>query len=278
MGTNTADYGLAIPADGDDVGGPQFGNVSNLLNDFAISMAAILGGGFLSGADLIGTPVPAQRQVTMSTGGVFVTGPAGNPVLVVKKANYTVGPADGLVGGGAGGVGTLHYIWIQPNGVWVANTTGAAPVSGSKLAATIMVDPAAIVAGTINNRPAGRVNLSEQAILARLVTSATVEAANARTVSVQLTDILGNNVPEIRAVEFWVSDTDKGAEAAAAPSGGIAFNAGTILATTTANKRYRALTNAAGLLQFTVTEAAVKTFWVVTDLGSRLFSFSLAFA
>src|SRR4051812_15347404 len=101
---NTADYGYPLPADGDDLGGPQISLLSQGLNDFAVTIAAVLGGGFLSGADMVGTPVAGQRQVTMSTGAVFVTGPAGNPVLVRKATTYTVGPADGLNGGGAAGV------------------------------------------------------------------------------------------------------------------------------------------------------------------------------
>ena len=112
--------------------------------------------------------------------------------------------------------------------------------------------------------------------------SAGVEAANARTVTIQLVGPKRQNLNKIAIIEVYLSDAATGVGlAAAAPSGGVAAaGTGSILNPTVAGKLLECQTDATGKLTLTVTEVAVKTFYVVVVLPDTTIAtpFALAFA
>lgn len=116
--------------------------------------------------------------------------------------------------------------------------------------------------------------------------SATAEAANARTVTVQA------RAPALRTGEVqaitravplrvWLSDAATGiGVAASAPSGGVAIGTkGAVLAAVVAGKVLDCVTDATGALELVVTEATGKTFHVCVGLPDGSFqTFPLVFA
>jgi hypothetical protein len=120
----------------------------------------------------------------------------------------------------------------------------------------------------------------EEASLFDADISATAEAANARTVVIQLHDRVGRALQEQGAAEVWLSDVARGADCAAAPTGGFAVTASAVLlVATVANKHGVFLSHTDGKISFIVTEAAAKTFFVnVRRPGDfRIQTFNLTF-
>jgi hypothetical protein len=110
--------------------------------------------------------------------------------------------------------------------------------------------------------------------------TATAEAGNARTVVIQLHDRFGRVLQEVGEVEVWLSDTAKGAQTAAAPSGGYAATASAVLLhALVANKHALWLSHTDGKVSFIVTEVGAKTFYVNARKPGdhRIASFALAF-
>lgn len=109
-----------------------------------------------------------------------------------------------------------------------------------------------------------------------------VEAANARSVSLQLTDDRGTAIAVKTMVRVFLSQAAGGAAlVTTVPDGGIAIGAaGQILQVNVAGKDLTCITNAAGLLTLTVTESTAKSFFpnAVLATGELINGATLTFA
>jgi len=107
--------------------------------------------------------------------------------------------------------------------------------------------------------------------------TAAAEAANARTVTIQLKEYAANLTSEARLIRVWIGDASLGAECAAAPDGGVTFGVGTVIQTITAGKHWIVMSNASGVIQLTLTESTAKAFYVMAAMDSRVTAAAVAF-
>lgn len=108
------------------------------------------------------------------------------------------------------------------------------------------------------------------------------EAANARSVTLQLKDDQGTAIAVKTAVRFFLSQAAGGdAIVTTAPDGGIAIGAsGKILVVNTAGKDLYCITDATGKLILTITESTAKNFFpnAVLPTGELINGATLTFA
>ena len=247
--------------------GAEIENTTVQLSEFVTS-------GCFASTDFNMALVAGVLELDVSAGTAIV-GAAGarKPVRISTVTRLTVA-GHGLT------ASATNYIYLKRDGTWTANTTGVAPAN-SELVGT------AVASGTTftsaNSNPTGRVNLLRLSMLQAGVAAAPVltagaEAADARVVTIQVKDLVGNNLAERRLLRVLIADTQHGAEAASAPSGGVTVGVGTLRQTVTAGKQLLILSDATGQVQITLTEATVKTFWVHAELAGREGSVQVAFA
>ncbi len=98
------------------------------------------------------------------------------------------------------------------------------------------------------------------------------EIGDARIVTIQLKDLNGANLAAKAKATVWVSDTAGGAPSAAAPDGGSAISAGTLLKEHTAEVLLDAISTAAGVIGLTITESTAKSFFVNVAVGNVVVS------
>lgn len=111
--------------------------------------------------------------------------------------------------------------------------------------------------------------------------SATAEAVNARTVTIQLVDGAGDNINYKAAVNVFLATSASDLTVAAAPSAGTAIGAkGTIIKEHTAEVFMAVTTDVAGAVELTLTEVTAKNFFVAVVLpgGKIVVSSAIAFA
>ncbi len=104
------------------------------------------------------------------------------------------------------------------------------------------------------------------------------EAGNAIQVAIQANDTRGVALAEHRLLRVWLSDTQWGGDAAAAPDGGVAVTAGTTLQTVSAGLQWELLADASGQAALTITESAAKTYWLHAAAGDRVAAAQVVFA
>ncbi len=93
-----------------------------------------------------------------------------------------------------------------------------------------------------------------------------LEAANAIDVTIQVKNVKGENVSEVRVLELWLSDTSSGWETATAPDTSMAVQTGVTMDVPTANKRLRVMTNANGQAVIRITETGAATWFMGVKL------------
>lgn len=105
---------------------------------------------------------------------------------------------------------------------------------------------------------------------AQVRVEATAEAANVRTVSIQVTDRLGRDWDN-RAwlLKVYLTTTDGGAPSAAGNT--VAWTTGTVVSTDLANAIYEVITDTNGLAAFSLTIVGVATRYVMVEVGSGEF-------
>lgn len=103
-------------------------------------------------------------------------------------------------------------------------------------------------------------------------------AADTRTVTAQVKNKVGNNLAGVRAFPLWLADSASAGPSADPPSGAVTATVGE-LAPITAKVHHYAMTNASGVLAFTVVEAGADS-WFVRAIanGKNFTSAELAFA
>lgn len=105
------------------------------------------------------------------------------------------------------------------------------------------------------------------------------EVANARDITIQVKDIQGNNLAEVRALEIWLADATNGWETGTAPSGGITVQTGVAMNVPTTNKRLRVMTNSSGVAVIRITESGTRTWYMACKVGAKpTYSGAIAFA
>lgn len=111
-----------------------------------------------------------------------------------------------------------------------------------------------------------------------LLATATAEAGDSRTVTVQAKDCKGTNLAHQVLLRVTVQDAAYGALCAVAPNGNVgAPSAGTVLQTVVANKDFWMWTDSSGKVTFTVGETTAKTFHIGAACGDVATDLSLAF-
>jgi len=325
-------------------------------------LAELVAEGFFLSTDANATIIAGSIALQMSAVSGAVVGDTGGRKLLKLADPVTITATHGLT------PSATNYVYLQRDGTYTANTSGVAP-SNARLCVSAVLN--GTEATSVNNNPAGRVNLVELVLLnktqtltgktltsptlttptittptmtggswtggtdlavadggtgastaaaartnlaaagsATLISSGTgmqgggdlsanrtlalsaqaqkdlgrapgvtaaAEAANARTVTIQLKEFAADLTSEARLVRVWIGDLDLGAECAAAPDGGVVFGSGTIVQTITAGKQWMVMSTAAGVITLTLTESTAKTFYVMAGMDSRVTAVAVAF-
>lgn len=105
---------------------------------------------------------------------------------------------------------------------------------------------------------------------AQVRVEATAEAANVRTVSIQVTDRLGRDW-ENRAwlLKVYLTTTESGAPSDTGNT--VAWGTGTVVSTDLANAIYEVVTDSDGLATFSLTIVGAATRYVMVEVGSGEF-------
>ena len=94
------------------------------------------------------------------------------------------------------------------------------------------------------------------------------EGGNAILVTITLKDANGVALAAAAKATVWLSDTAGAAPSAVAPSGGTAITTGVALKEHTADVLIDAVSNAAGVIGVTITEAGAKSYFVNVAIGN----------
>lgn len=103
------------------------------------------------------------------------------------------------------------------------------------------------------------------------------EASNTIVTTIQLKDSQGRNVRVKAPATVWLSDTALGVPSAVAPTGGVSFTTGVALKEDTSKVLWRAVSDANGVLVFSVAEGGAKSYHVCVDVGGLLSSQIITF-
>lgn len=124
---------------------------------------------------------------------------------------------------------------------------------------------------TLSSVDVAQLAAAVQDLLPNVSISVGAEAADVIQVSIQFRDAANNNLAERMGAYVWLADAQYGALAAAAPSGGWAAGAGTLVEEHTADKSGEWVSDATGLIRVDITEAGAKTLYLHARVGARVF-------
>lgn len=94
------------------------------------------------------------------------------------------------------------------------------------------------------------------------ITVAAEVAVNTIDVTIQLKKSNGDVYGEKSIIHFWISDAVAGAECTSAPNGGVSITTGTLNQQITANKHFKAVTDATGKAVIRVIDSGTPTFYL----------------
>ena len=89
-------------------------------------------------------------------------------------------------------------------------------------------------------------------------------------VTVQLKDAAGNNLAQESVLRLWLGDTANGGECSSAPSGGMALQTGTLLATVTTNKHVLAISDGNGTVVLRLTDTGTPTYHLLVESDGKI--------